>query len=102
MKTILFALCFLCATAAAVGQAAGSLSNVAQPTQIPSHPEHAMQHSMGQEQNLLEHSDYSYAQGERPLWEFGPVSRPVPLGDTARMLRKEHATAKKSEVIWVN
>jgi len=43
---------------------------------------------------------YTYAQGERPLWEFGPVSPPVPLGDVARAYRKEKLTAKKAEIIF--
>jgi hypothetical protein len=43
---------------------------------------------------------YSYAQGERPLWEFGPVSVPVPLGDVARAVRKEKLTAKKAEIVF--
>lgn len=42
---------------------------------------------------------YSYAKGERPLWEFGPVSEPVPLGDVARAYRKEKLTGKKAELI---
>jgi len=53
---------------------------------------------MGTEQSLLHCSAYSYAKGERPLWEFGPVSEPVPLGDVARAYRAEHALAKKAEV----
>jgi len=42
---------------------------------------------------------YSYAQGERPLWEFGPVSEPVSLGDVARAYRKEKVSAKKAELV---
>jgi len=70
--------------------------------QVPDNPAHASQHEMAQEQNILEHSGYTYAQGERPLWEFGPVSQPVPLGDSARALRKQHEAAKKSEIVWQN
>jgi len=33
------------------------------------------------------------------LWEFGPVSQSVPLGDVARAYRREKLTVKKSEVI---
>ena len=43
---------------------------------------------------------YAYAHGERPLWEFGPVSQPVSLGDVARACRKEKATAKKAERVF--
>jgi hypothetical protein len=56
----------------------------------------------GTEQNLLITSAYTYARGVRPLWEFAPASMEVPLGDMARLLKKEHASAKKSETVWVN
>ena len=101
MKITLFALCFLCATAA-LGQSVGgtSLSSQVQVFQMPSHTEHASQHPLAEEQSLLEHSNYIYAQGERPLWEVQPASpRPIPLGDIARLLRKEHATAKKADIV---
>lgn len=42
---------------------------------------------------------YTYAQGERPLWEFGPVTQPTPLGDVARAYRKEKVTARKAEIV---
>jgi len=29
-------------------------------------------------------------------------SHVVPLGDSARMLRKEHAGAKKADIVWNN
>ncbi len=100
MKTTWFLLCFLCATAA-LGQsfAASALSNEPQPLQMISHPAHASQHAMAPEQNLLDNSSYVYAQGERPLWEVAPVSHATPLGDVARILRKEHATAKKADFV---
>ncbi len=102
MKITLLLFCFsLCATAV-FGQAASVLSNRPQMLQVPDNPAHASQHEMAQEQNILEHSSYTYAQGERPLWEFGPVSQPVPLGDSARALRKQHEAAKKAEIVWQN
>ena len=52
-------------------------------------------------ENLQEQSTYLYAQGERPLWEVHvPVPVEMPLGDVARMLKKEHAAAKKSDKVW--
>jgi hypothetical protein len=104
MKTLfaLFALLFLCATASFGQVGASALSNQAQMLQMTDNPRHADQHAMAQEQNLLEHSDYSSAHGERPLWEFGPISQPVPLGDTARAQRKEHAAMKKARVVFEN
>lgn len=100
MKTTLCVMFLICATAA-FSQSAPVLSNQVSPAQFADHVQHASQHEMGQSQNLLEHSDYSYAQGERPLWEFGPVGPPpVPLGDLARAARKEHALDKKAQIIW--
>ena len=104
MKTLLCVLCILCATAA-VGQSysVGTVLNTEiQPLQLPSHPARASQRPLAAEQSLLEHFVYSYAQGERPLWEFKTPSQPVPLGDVARAVRKEHEMAKKAEIIWTN
>jgi hypothetical protein len=100
MKTGLLALCFLCGTAA-FGQSAGgtALSNDVQVLEFPSHAVRAAAQPMAQEQNLLGQTGYFYAQGERPLWEVQPLSQSVPLGDIARMLKKEHATAKKADIV---
>jgi hypothetical protein len=103
MKAALLGLCFLCATAA-LGQSVGGsvgAAPVASSVQMASHAEHASQQPLAQEQSLLEHSNYFYAQGERPLWEVQPLSksRPVPLGDIARMLRKDHEMAKKADIV---
>jgi hypothetical protein len=99
MKTT-FAVLFMLCAASAFGQ--GSIS--AQPVvyTVPDHAEHAAPHDMGSEQSLLGGSGQAvtFAQGERPLWEFGPVKPPEPpLGDIARAYRKEKLTAKKAEII---
>jgi hypothetical protein len=104
MKTTLFVLCFFCTTAA-LGQSVvggSTLSSQPQVFQVPSHPEHASPQAMAPQQNLLEKSGSVYARGERPLWEVAPVARAMPLGDAARTLRKEHATAKKAGIVWEN
>lgn len=98
MKTTLFLLCVFCA-AAAFGQNASVISSQPVIMTVPDHPQHASQHEMANEQSLLSGSSYSYAHGERPLWEFGAISQPVPLGDIGRAARKEHAAAKKAERI---
>jgi len=100
MKTALFATILLC-SAAAFGQA-GALSNQAMPLQMPDHPQHASYTAMASETSIIGGSPntYTYAQGERPLWEFGPVSRPTPLGDIARAYRKEKVAAKKAEIVF--
>ena len=101
MKTTIFVICLLCATTSAVAQAAASASQgQPQMLRMAENPQHASEHDMATEQSLLKCSAYSYAKGERPLWEFGPVSQPpVPLGDVARAYRAGHTLAKKAEVI---
>ena len=100
MKTTLVVLFIFC-TAAAFGQIAGAISSQAQVLELPEHPQHAELHEMAQERPLVGGGPgaYTYAQGERPLWEFGPVSVPTPLGDVARAYRKEKLAAKKAEII---
>jgi hypothetical protein len=101
MKITLSILLVLCA-AMAWGQVGGGISSQVQVTQVPDHPAHATLHEMATEQPLVGGTPYTYtyAQGERPLWEFGPVSDPVPLGDVARAYRKEKLTAKKAEIVF--
>jgi hypothetical protein len=85
----------------AFGQVA-ALSNQVTPVQIVDHPLHASLTPMACERPLVGGNPdaYAYAQGERPLWEFGPVSEPVSLGDVARAYRKEKVTAKKAELVF--
>ena len=101
MKTTLLIITILC-TVAAFGQNASSISNNPQPLQLTGHPEHASQGTMAIEHSLVGGgaSTYSYAQGERPLWEFGEIKPQIPLGDVARSVRKEKLTAKKAEIIF--
>jgi len=104
MKTTLFLFCLLCA-GAAFGQSSigyGALSNEPQVLQMPSHPQHATQRPMAPEQSLLETAVLIYARGQRPLWDFAKLSEPIPLGDAARALRKEHGVTKKARVFWEN
>ena len=100
MKHKLFLLALLFCPAAAFGQA-GALSNQPTVLEIPDHPQRAVYAPLASEQALVGGSSetYSYAHGERPLWEFGPVSEPVPLGDVARAYRKEKQMAKKAVVV---
>ncbi len=100
MKITLFTL-FLLVTSTAFGQAIGAVSGEAHMTQIPDHPQHAEQHALACERSLVGGGSVSYAQGERPLWEFGPDAQqqPTPLGDFARTVRKEKLAAKKAEKV---
>jgi hypothetical protein len=99
MKTtfVVVAMFVLC-SAAAFGQVGGSATSVQQ-LQLEESPQHADYHMMGSERSLIGGSVTS-EHGERPLWEFGPVSEPVPLGDVARAYRKEKETAKKAEIVF--
>jgi hypothetical protein len=101
MKHTLILLALLFSAASAFAQA-GALSNQPTVLEIPDHPQHAAYAPLAGEQSLVGGSSetYTYAHGERPLWEFGPVSAPpVPLGDVARAYRKEKQMAKKSTVV---
>ena len=98
MKTFI-AIAFLSfCSVSSFGQSAPVFSN---PVQMADHPQHASYNRMACETPLAGGSAdaYSYARGERPLWEFGPVSQPVPLGDAARAYRKDKVTAKKAEMV---
>jgi hypothetical protein len=100
MKTTLLAL-FILVAATAFGQAGGVLSNQPQIIEPASHPLHADQHSLANETPLVGGGAYTYAQGERPLWEFGsPNPAPTPLGDVARACRIEKRTARKAELVF--
>lgn len=99
MKTTLLILLIFC-TVAAFGQSAPVLSNVPAPTHFYENPAHAEPHAMAQEHSLVGSPDaYDYAQGEQPLWQFGPVSQATPLGDVARAYRKEKDVTKKATVV---
>ena len=105
MKTLCFALCLLL-TAAGFGQAAGSINNQPQVKEIPSHTLHASPKAMAQEGSLLVSSHSVSAQGEKPLWEAvgsteaARVPDAMPLGDVARLLRRQHATAQKATIVF--
>lgn len=99
MRTLIaIAFLLLCSVSTFGQTAAPVFSN---PVQMADHPQHASYNGMACERPLVGGSPdaYSYAQGERPLWEFGPASQPVPLGDVARAYRKGKVTAKKAEVV---
>jgi hypothetical protein len=100
MKTTLCVLFLLFAAAAFGQQSASVLPSQPVVLEMPDHTQHATQHEMATVQNILHDSAYTYAKGERPLWEFGPVSQPTPpLGDVARSFRKEHESAKKASFV---
>jgi hypothetical protein len=101
MKITIFALFLLC-TAAAFGQVGSSLPSQPQIFEIPDHPSHADRVAMASEHPLVGANPdaYTYAQGERPLWEFGSMTpEPAPLGDVARAFRKQKLAAKKAEKV---
>ncbi|MBV8477558.1 MAG: hypothetical protein JO266_12765 [Acidobacteria bacterium] len=99
MKSAVVVLVCLWAAAAAA-QSYGSVLN-SDPVifEIPSHAGHASFQPLASPQNILAGSEPSYARGVRPLWEF-PASAPVPLGDVARLLRKQHELARKADKVF--
>jgi hypothetical protein len=100
MKTTIFALCFLCVSAAAFGQTASVQSNNPQPISMPDdRPQHAAEHAMATESSLLSSGTISWAKGEVPLSELASPMYHTPLGDIARTYRKEHAAVPKA--VWV-
>jgi hypothetical protein len=82
-----------------LGQNAAVLSNQVAPLVMVDHPQHAEPHAMRHEQPIagLTADTYTFAHGERPLWEFGEVTEQPSLGDVARAFRKEKLTMKKAE-----
>lgn len=98
----IFGLCVFGPVAAAAQGISGSLAN-SQPQMLvfAEHPQHASQIGLAPEQDLRERSTYTFAHGERPLWELMPLPPPGPsLGDLARVFRSEHAMAKKAIAVW--
>jgi hypothetical protein len=68
---------------------------------VPDHPRHADRGELASEHPLVGGGTITYAQGERPLWEFGsPYPEPTPLGDVARAYRKEKVASKKAEKVF--
>jgi hypothetical protein len=101
MKKILFVVCLL-STSAAFAQYANHLSSEPQIYQTPDHPAHASYAAGLDERGIVGGGGSTYAQGDRPAWDF-PQAAPVPLGDSARELKKQHALLlKKSRYVWIN
>ena len=102
MKTT-FVILFVLLAATAFAQTAAVLPNQVQIVEVPDHPLHAGPHAMATEQPIVGGASdtYTYAQGEQPLWEFGSLSQPVPLGDVARAYRKEKEKANTPKAGFV-
>jgi len=100
MKTTFVVLFMLCAATAFGQTGAGALSSQVSVLELPDHPQHADMHAMGVEQSLVGGGSYTYAQGERPVWEFGEIKHEPSLGDIARAYRKEKMAAKKAEIVF--
>jgi hypothetical protein len=104
MKTysllLVVCVCGLVNAQSVVGAAA--LNPQPQVISMPDFAQHASQTGLGHEESLFEIAGSASAIGERPLWEVMPAAVEAPLGDTARELRKEHASAKKAVRIWTN
>ena len=106
MKRLFFlsVVCAFCGTGA-MAQIGGSVMSAptTSPLVIQGHVQRASQTALASSQNLIGHFSSSVSKGERPLWEVMPAPAPeVPLGDMARIIRKDHETAKKASVSWTN
>ncbi|HXW89169.1 MAG TPA: hypothetical protein VEK33_01345 [Terriglobales bacterium] len=103
MKVAVFLLfCLLIATGA-LGQSSGGSAPLSSMYVVPDHTMHASSQPMAQVQSLFpSSSSIEIAQGELPLWEVAPEHHEIPLGDAARLEKKEHATVKKASVVWEN
>jgi hypothetical protein len=85
----LITLLFLCTLSHA--QVGGSLAPppMSNPYPMNGNPEHAAQHTLGEEQSLLPSNGVTSAHGERPLSDFYTHSEPtVSLGQIAREYRE--------------
>ena len=104
MKAIIFTVCLLCSAAAFAQAGSAGISARPQPVTFDYNAQHAARQPMAEPQNLTDSSasTYTYGQGERPLWEVAVETHEVPLGDSARALRKEHEVVKKSAKVWNN
>jgi hypothetical protein len=102
MKITLLVLFLFCTVAAFSQSSAPVLSSQTSVTQFTEHPEHAEPHAMATERPIVggASDSYTYAQGEQPLWQFGPSSVPTPLGDVARAYRKDRQMSKKAEFVF--
>jgi hypothetical protein len=103
MKKILFVLGLALTTAAVAQNNLGlnTLNSQVQSYSFSTHPQHAGYAPMSQEQNILASTSYGSAQGDRPASDF-PQPESVSLGIAARELKEQHASVKKSRVIWIN
>jgi hypothetical protein len=104
MKNATLMLVLLFSTGAFAQTAAGVLSNEPYMVEFTTHDSRATQKPLGREENLLGSAEgFNHEHGDRPLWEFASSS-PVdmPLGDSARLLKKEHRSDKKATVVWQN
>ncbi len=104
MKTTILSLMFLFCATAAFGQYGSAVTppTLGEAYSSPNHPEHAQRESMGEEMSLFEANSVVIGHGEMPLWEVPLKSHEVPLGDSARALRQEHARDKKAQIVWAN
>ena len=69
---------------------------------LPDTPQQASQMPMAVEHSLFERGGSTAVQGERPLWEVMPEVPHTPLGDIAREFKREHSSAPRAVIKWVN
>ncbi len=101
---LLIAACVLCAGSAAAQNIGPAMANGDPQMRwyAYEHSPRATQTGLAREQDIRERDEVTYGHGEKPLWEFAPVTSSQPLGDVARSFKQDRATAKKAVVTWSN
>ena len=93
--------CLLSASAAFGQNYVGYLNSEPQVYHAPDHPAHASYAPIAQETFVGGGGSISIATGEKPASDF-PQAAPMPLGDAAREIKKQHAQLKKARKVWEN
>jgi hypothetical protein len=101
MKRLLLTFLLLSASAAFGQLYANTINATPQPYHSPDHTSHASYATMTEEHGIVGGGGFTFGQGERPVSDF-PQMAAIPLGDSARELKKQHAQLKKSHKVWEN
>ena len=102
MKTTILLVLLFCAAASFCQSGPMGAVLQSQPTilELPSHTQHASAVPMPTPQYLNGPAGSTFAQGVKPLWEFGWNQESASLGEVARQLRQQHLLAKKAVKVF--
>jgi hypothetical protein len=103
MKTAFLVLSLLGTTLAFGQQPAGPVGGRSHSYQAPSHPAHATAQALATERYLLGTTNYYSVRGHMRTWDLPQAPTPTrSLGESARILREEHAKLTKARVVFEN